>query len=452
MKKFVAGLMVGVTLMGGISYASNSSVQGALESFRFLINGEATQQQGFIHEGRTYVPVRFVSEILGKEVLWDGATRTIHIDEKTGVTYDNGRYRGTYGDRGDQQVSIEFHLEDNIIKDLSYRYLYHSGNDYRKIEEGQPLYPVVQQHQQVLDYLDGKSLDAIYDLYNPGNIVADIDSFTGATIRGSKIFSAIQDGLNRGVYVPAGDFSREVSVYEDGRYRGVFSDGGAQQVSIQFHLEDNVMKDLSYRHLYHRDTDYRQIEQSHPLYSIVVQHQQILDHLEGKPLEAMFALHNPGDLIEDIDTFTGATIRGNKVLSAIRDGLNRGIYTPSGDVSTAVKVYEDGRYRGIYGDRGDQQVSIQFHLEDNLLTNLSYRHLYHSGNDYRQIEEGHALYPVVVQHQQILDHLEGKPLAAIFDLHNTGDFIEDIDTFTGATMRGNKVLSAIQDGLNRGIY
>ncbi|MDR5658394.1 hypothetical protein RH915_02715, partial [Serpentinicella sp. ANB-PHB4] len=48
-----------------------------------------------------------------------------------------------------------------------------------------------------------------------------------------------------------------------------------------------------------------------------------------------------------------------------------------------IGTYEDGRYRGIYEDRGEQQVSIQFHLEDNVISNVSFRHLYHSGNDYR---------------------------------------------------------------------
>ncbi|MCC5910583.1 MAG: FMN-binding protein [Clostridiaceae bacterium] len=368
------------------------------------------------------------------------------------ASYEDGRYRGIYEDRGVQQVSIQFHVEDNILTDLSYRHLFHGGNDYRQIEEGHELYPVVVQHQQILEYLEGKPVEAMYDLYTPGDMVEDIDGFTGATIRGSKILSAMQDGLNRGLYTPAGDFSRDLGGYEDGRYRGVFGDRGDQQVSIQFHLEDNVLTDLSYRHLYHSGNDYRQIEEGHELYPVVVQHQDMLDYLEGKPLEAIFDLYTPGDFIEDIDGFTGATIRGNKVLSAIRDGLNRGLYTPAGDFSRDLEAYEDGRYRGIFGDRGAQQVSIQFHLEDNHIKDLSYRHLYHSGNDYRQIEEGHELYPVVVQHQHILEYLEGKPLATIFDLYTPGDFVEDIDSFTGATIRGNKILSAIKDGLNRGIY
>ncbi|MDD3170083.1 MAG: copper amine oxidase N-terminal domain-containing protein [Eubacteriales bacterium] len=36
----------------------------------------------FIENGRTYVPVRFVSEALGADVQWDGTTRTVTITKK----------------------------------------------------------------------------------------------------------------------------------------------------------------------------------------------------------------------------------------------------------------------------------------------------------------------------------------------------------------------------------
>ncbi|SET68874.1 hypothetical protein SAMN05660297_03153 [Natronincola peptidivorans] len=366
--------------------------------------------------------------------------------------YENGRYRGIYGDGGEQQVSVQFDLEDNVISNVSFRHLYYSGTDYRKLEEGEALYPILQQHQQIIEYLEGKPLSAIYDLYTPGDFIEDIDSFSGASIRGSKIFSAIKDGLNRGLYTPAGNFSRAIEEYENGRYRGIYGDGGEQQVSIQFDVENNSISNVSFRHLYYSGTDYRKLEEGEALYPILQQHEQIIEYLEGKPLSAIFDLHTPGDFIEDIDSFTGATIRGNKVFSAIMDGLNRGLYSPAGDFSRNIGAYEDGRYRGIYEDGGEQQVSVQFDVENNSISNVSFRHLYYSGTDYRKLEEGEALYPILQQHEQIIEYLEGKPLSAIFDLHIPGDFIEDVDSFTGATIRGNKVISAIMDGLNRGLY
>lgn len=381
-----------------------------------------------------------------------GFAKEIQKTSGNGVTYDNGTYRGTFGEGGTEQVGIQFRLENNILKSLSFRHLFYKGIDYLQVKEGNDKYPVLLQNQELLKYLENKPVESIYELYTPGNIVGDIDTFTGATIRGSKILSAIQDALNRGPYSPSGEINRTLSNYEDGTYRGVFSDSGIQQVSIEFSLEKNTLKSLSYRHLFYKDTDYRKIAADHKLYPVWLQNQQILEYLKGKPLTAIYDLYKPGDFIETIDTYTGATVRASKVLSAIKDGLNRGTYKPAGESSRAIGEYKDGTYRGLFSDGGTQQVSIQFNLENNTLKDLSYRHLFYKDTNFGQAKPEDKHYPVLLQNQQILDYLSGKPLVTIFDLHKPGNFITDIDTYTGATVRASKVLSAIRDGLNRGPY
>lgn len=374
-------------------------------------------------------------------------------DQDNGVvTYENGTYRGIYEDRGEQQVSVQFTLEDNVISNLSFRHLAYSGTDYRKLEESDPLSAILEQHNQISEHLEGKSIDAMHDLYSTGDFIEDVDTFTGATLRGNKVFSAMQDALNRGLYSPAGEVTRNIGEYANGTYRGIYGDGGEQQVSIQFTLENNNISDVRFRNLMYKGTNYRQLEESDSLYAILEQHNQIVEYLEGKTLETIFDLYTPGDFIEDVDTFTGATIRGNKVFSAIKDGLNRGLYSPAGEVSREIGEFADGRYRGVFGDSGVQQVGVQFTIENNVFTNFTFRHLYYSGVDYRQLEEGSELYAILEQHEQISEYLVGKSLDAIFDLFTTGEFVEDVDTFTGATIRGNKVVSAIIDALNRGIY
>ncbi|AFG37305.1 FMN-binding protein [Spirochaeta africana] len=367
-------------------------------------------------------------------------------------SYADGRYRGAFGDRGETQVVIQFHLRDGILHDLSYRHLYHSGNDYRQMDNEHELYPVKVQHDQILEYLDGKPLASIDELRNTGSLVEDIDGYTGATIRGNKIYSAMRDALNRGLYTPAGAVDRTIGNFADGRYRGTFGDRGDQQVSIQFELENNTFSNLRYRHLYYGGVDYRQIDSDHELYPVYRQHMQLAEYLEGQPVSAVFDLYDPGNVIDDIDGFTGATVRANKVLSAIMNALTRDVYVPADPSRREVRSVQDGRYRGIYEDSGVQQISIQFSIADGKFHSLSYRHLYYSGDDYRRLEPGDELYPVVEQHQEILAYLEGKSLESVFDLHTPGDFVSDIDGFTGATIRGNKVFSAIMDGLNRGIY
>jgi len=113
----------------------------------------------------------------------------------------------------------------------------------------------------------------------------------------------------------------------DGRYRGVFGDGGEMQVNVQFDLRDGQLSNISYRHLAYRDVDYRRLDEDDDLYPVWVQHQQLAEGLEGQPLTAIFALYEPERLAEDIDGYSGATLRGNKVHSAFRDALNRGVYS-----------------------------------------------------------------------------------------------------------------------------
>ena len=43
----------------------------------------ATSEEPFLYNGTTYLPVRTVGEALGKEVTWDGDTKTVYIGSKT---------------------------------------------------------------------------------------------------------------------------------------------------------------------------------------------------------------------------------------------------------------------------------------------------------------------------------------------------------------------------------
>lgn len=118
------------------------------------------------------------------------------------VSYEDGRYRGTFGDRGYQQVSIQFELEDNIVKDINFRHMEHNDIDYRTEESDEIIMGIRDQYVELIEHLLEKDIrDSLTDLYEPEEIVTtEVDGFTGATIRSSKAISAIRDALNRGVY------------------------------------------------------------------------------------------------------------------------------------------------------------------------------------------------------------------------------------------------------------
>ncbi len=118
--------------------------------------------------------------------------------------------------------------------------------------------------------------------------------------------------------------------YEDGRYRGSFYDGGEFNVALQFYLEDNEIQDPSFRHLYYDGVDYLGAAYLTSVRELRDQHRELLEYLEGRDVTAIDDLRDPGEIIteteETIDGFTGATVRSSKVMSAMRDALNRGKY------------------------------------------------------------------------------------------------------------------------------
>ncbi len=120
----------------------------------------------------------------------------------------------------------------------------------------------------------------------------------------------------------------EMRPHEDGTYRGAFIDRDVIQVVVQFTLKDGIVTAASFRRLYLNDR-YNQDNEQEPYRSVIQQHQEALDYLVGKNLSQHLAqLYSPGDIVTtEVDGYSGATIRSNKLISAIRDGLNRGVYS-----------------------------------------------------------------------------------------------------------------------------
>ncbi len=108
-------------------------------------------------------------------------------------TYRDGTYRGNFLDRGENQVTVEFKLKDDIVTSAKYRGLTYRGVDYLKEER---VAKVRDEHEALLTHLIGKNIDeSLDDLYAPEDI-----EMAGATIRSNKVRSAIKDALNRGAY------------------------------------------------------------------------------------------------------------------------------------------------------------------------------------------------------------------------------------------------------------
>ncbi|KMQ50387.1 hypothetical protein CHISP_2750 [Chitinispirillum alkaliphilum] len=124
------------------------------------------------------------------------------------------------------------------------------------------------------------------------------------------------------------DFSYLESTYENGTYRGVFIDRDVIQVNVEFTLEDDIVTNAEFRHL-RRDDDYYLGTEEQPYASVVEMYVEALRYLEGKSIEENLAdLYEPQYLVTtEVDGYTSATIRSNKIISAMRDALNRGVYS-----------------------------------------------------------------------------------------------------------------------------
>ena len=89
LKGFVAGFIASSLLAASVSYASGGAVKQIFYDVGVAVNGKVLQladdMRPFTMDGRTFLPVRALSEALGKEVGWDEATRTVQISDKAGA-------------------------------------------------------------------------------------------------------------------------------------------------------------------------------------------------------------------------------------------------------------------------------------------------------------------------------------------------------------------------------
>ena len=255
------------------------------------------------------------------------AAACLHLAFAQAETYPDGIYRGFYYDGGIEQIAIQFELKDGAFASIVYRGVKYKDGDYMSDDASDAQKATLHQYRQLADYLIGKDVSAISDLYAPYNFVEDLDAVTSATIQSSKLISALWDGINRRPYKLVDTTKLPASQpYADGTYRGSYMEDGGEQVALEFTVRDNRIEAISYRTLQYRGQDYLAEDAPEPVRQIATQFQALIDSLVGQPVSAVNTLYRPGDIAPDVDAGTGATLRAPKVISAIWDGLGRRAY------------------------------------------------------------------------------------------------------------------------------
>ncbi|MGE8035413.1 stalk domain-containing protein [Lysinibacillus sp. NPDC093692] len=93
-KLLIVTSYLGFFILGGLTFTYLSTTEAAsnlkkISVFQDTINyyfdkvekKPQAGQSGFIYEGTTYVPMRFVAESLGKKVTWDGKSKSVYIGD-----------------------------------------------------------------------------------------------------------------------------------------------------------------------------------------------------------------------------------------------------------------------------------------------------------------------------------------------------------------------------------
>lgn len=118
--------------------------------------------------------------------------------------------------------------------------------------------------------------------------------------------------------------------------------------------------------------------------------------------------------------------------------------------------FADGLYSGT-SDFGDGRVELEFRVRDHRISGLTFQQLRHQKRDFLRDHHDPWVHGVFLQYQAAIDHLEGRPLPAVYGLLNVYQLIgphyelletcSSVDGASAATIRGSAVMEAILNGL-----
>ncbi|KOS61654.1 NPCBM/NEW2 domain-containing protein [Lysinibacillus agricola] len=93
-KLLIVTSYLGFFILGGLTFTILSTTEAASNMIKISVVQDTINyyvdkvkkvpvegQSGFIYQGTTYVPMRFVAESLGEQVTWDGKTKSIYIGD-----------------------------------------------------------------------------------------------------------------------------------------------------------------------------------------------------------------------------------------------------------------------------------------------------------------------------------------------------------------------------------
>jgi hypothetical protein len=88
-KGFISGIIVSSIITTSLfTFAGGTlqTIQAGVNQIKLKVNGVESNSSNYLIDGRTYVQLRDACDLLGKELVWDSATSTADIKDKSSTT------------------------------------------------------------------------------------------------------------------------------------------------------------------------------------------------------------------------------------------------------------------------------------------------------------------------------------------------------------------------------
>ncbi len=158
LKGFILGVIITTLLMStSLGAAVTKTIEVAYNSVNLTVNGKKVESDNILYEGTTYVPLRAIAEMLGKDVGWEQGTLTASVNDKDieealTITVNDKEYEADYLGKVDMDGFKDYKSRDVwMLKDA-----YEDVKDYRRTGNVLPYtnYPMWSNRGQVyvIDY------------------------------------------------------------------------------------------------------------------------------------------------------------------------------------------------------------------------------------------------------------------------------------------------------------
>jgi len=132
MRKFLIGVLVGCLLMMTTPVLADSMLQSidvVLDNVQVQVNGEKLDINTILYNGSTYLPMRKIAEVIGKDVEWDNETMTANIVSKGDIMEEEVV---VYEENGYKHLSIgdKLYHENSFVFDIIKQYKNYSWYGY----------------------------------------------------------------------------------------------------------------------------------------------------------------------------------------------------------------------------------------------------------------------------------------------------------------------------------